>query len=272
MAGAITEQRFNVACADGANLAAWVEGDGPTALLLISGLGGTAGFWADTSRVLSRQFKVLRFDQRGIGASTRGRAVCSIAQLAEDCLAVLDAAAVERCVVLGHSTGGCIAQVLATIAPRRASALILSASWLSPSRYMDALFRARRDLLATMPEVYAASAALLSYPPSWLEANWSIFEASVATAPRLQGARDVVRERIDALLSFDGRAEAGALDLPVLVLGARDDAIVPAFLQQALDTALPNSRLVLLEDGGHFYPVSRPDAFSAKVADWIGEL
>lgn len=272
MTGAITERRVDVALADGANLTAWVQGDGPTVLMLISGLGGTGGFWADTSRILSRHFTVLRFDQRGIGASTRGEAACSIAQLAEDCLAVLDAAGIERCVVLGHSTGGCIAQVLATIAPRRVRALILSASWLSPSRYMDALFRARRELLATMPEVYAASAALLSYPPQWLEANWSIIEASVATAPRTQAAREIVRERIDALLSFDGRAEAGALDLPVLVLGARDDAIVPAFLQQALDTALPNSRLVLLEDGGHFYPVSRPDAFTAEVADWIAEL
>lgn len=272
MTEAMAEQRFDVALPDGATLSAWVDGDGPTTFLLISGLGGSASFWAETSRVLSRQFRVVRFDQRGIGKSTRGDAACSIARLAQDCLAVLDAIDVDRCVVLGHSTGGCIAQVLATIAPQRTSALILSASWLAPSRYMDALFRARRDILETLPETYAASAALLSYPPAWLEANWPVFERSVAAAPGSDSARRVVRERIDALLAFDGSADAAALGLPVLVLGARDDAIVPSFLQQGLDKALPNSRLVLFEDGGHFYPVSRPDAFTAEVVDWIEGL
>ena len=85
-------------------------------------------------------------------------------------------------------------------------------------------------------------------------------------------ARQVVAERIDALLSFDGSADIAALTLPTLVLGARDDMIVPAFLQEDLAAALPGARKILLDSGGHFFPVSRPDAFTAQVAEWIGEL
>ena len=81
-----------------------------------------------------------------------------------------------------------------------------------------------------------------------------------------------MRERIDALLSFDGSADIAALTMPVLVLGARDDMIVPAFLQEDLATALPGARKILLDSGGHFFPVSRPDAFTAKVVEWIGGL
>ena len=262
---------FSVTTPDGAVLQAFAEGEGP-ALLLVSGLGGTAGFWKSNTATLARSFRVIRFDQRGIGASTRGSAPCTIDQLALDCLSVLDAAGVERAVLLGHSTGGCIGQALARSAPERLGGLILSATWLKPSHYMSALFGARGAILAENPQAYAATAVLISYPPAWLEANWSVYEAAIAAAPVSAEARQVVRERIDALLSFDGSADIAVLTMPVLVLGARDDMIVPAFLQEDLATALPGARKILLDSGGHFFPVSRPDAFTAKVVEWIGGL
>ncbi|KPF67645.1 alpha/beta hydrolase [Bosea sp. AAP35] len=262
---------FTVTTADGAVLQAFSEGQGPV-LLLVSGLGGTAGFWKSNAATLARSFRVIRFDQRGIGASTRGTAPCTIDQLAQDCLSVLDAAGVARAVMLGHSTGGCIGQALGTMAPERLDGLILSAAWLKPSHYMSALFGARRSILDENPQAYAATAVLISYPPSWLEANWAVYEAAIAAAPISAEARQVVRERIDALLSFDGSAEIGSLSMPTLVLGARDDMIVPSFLQEDLAEALPGARKILLDSGGHFFPVSRPDAFTAKVVEWIGEL
>jgi aminoacrylate hydrolase len=262
---------FTVRTPDGAVLKAHAEGEGP-ALLLVSGLGGSAGFWADPAATLSRSCRVIRFDQRGIGASTRGQAPCSIDQLALDCLSVLDAAKAARAVVLGHSTGGCIGQALAKLAPERIDGLILSATWLKPSRYMTGLFGTRRAILAENPKAYAATAALLSYPPAWIEANWDVYEKAVAGAPDSSEARQVVRERIDALLAFDGSADVAALVMPVLVLGARDDMVVPAFLQEELAAALPGARKTMLDTGGHFFPVARPDAFTATVAEWMGEL
>jgi len=266
------EQSFTATTPDGAVLQAWSQGEGPTTLLLVSGLGGTGGFWKGTSATLSSQFRILRFDQRGIGASSRGTAPCTIDQLARDCVAVLDAAGVDRCVFLGHSTGGCIGQALARIAPDRIAGMILSATWLKPSRYMNGLFGTRRDILDIAPQAYAATASLLAYPPAWLEANWQVYETGMANAPLTPEAQQVVRERIDALLSFDGSAGVASLGLPILVLGARDDMIVPAFLQEELAQALPGARTVLLDTGGHFFPASRPDAFTAKVAEWVTGL
>lgn len=262
---------FTVSTPDGAILQAKSQGSGPV-LLLVSGLGGTAGFWSGTAAALARSFRVISFDQRGIAASTRGTAACTIDQLALDCFAVLDAAGVERAVVLGHSTGGCIGQAMARIDGGRIDGLILSATWLRPSRYMSSLFGSRRSLLEANPHAYAATSVLMGYPPAWIEANWGTYETAVAAAPVTQQAQQVVRERIDALMSFDGSADVGALVMPVLILGARDDMIVPAFLQEELAAALPGSRKTLLDTGGHFFPVARPDAFTANVAEWIGEL
>lgn len=260
---------LQVPTADGALLQVTVTGSGPP-LLLVSGLGGTAAFWAGNVAAFARAFRVIRLDQRGIGSSTRGHAVCDIDLLARDCIAVLDAAGADKAVLLGHSTGGCIGQSLARQAPDRLAGLILSATWLRAGNYMQALFRTRRAILDKDPAAYAASASLLAYPPAWLEANWASYEAAVAKAPVSATARQVVAERIDALLAFDGSAGARALTMPTLVIGARDDMIVPFFLQQQLAAALPNAAMAVLDDGGHFFPVSRPAAFADAVQSWLG--
>lgn len=262
---------FERTTADGATLQIFAEGRGRT-LLLVTGLSGTAAFWKNIAATLARSFRVIRFDQRGIEGSTRGSAACTIDQLARDCVEVLDEAGVEGAVVLGHSTGGCIAQSLARQAPDRVEGLILSGSWLKPSRYMTGYFGARRDILDKDPQAFAASSVLCAYPPAWIEANWHVFEAALAAAPKTPQAQTVMRERIDALLAFDGAAQADELTMPILVLGARDDMVVPAFLQDELAAALPGSHKAILETGGHLFPASRPDAFTSTVADWIGRL
>ncbi|WP_186416918.1 alpha/beta fold hydrolase [Bosea sp. CS1GBMeth4] len=262
---------FRARLPDGAVLRALSQGQGRP-LLLVSGLGGNAAFWDDNAATLARSFRVLRLDQRGIGASSRGTARCTIDQLAQDCLAVLDAAGIERATILGHSTGGCIGLSLARQAPERLDGLILSGSWLRQNRYMSALFETRLAILDQHPRAYAATAALMAYPPVWLEAHWNVYERAVAGAPDTPEAKQVVRERIDALRSFDGSGWAGEIDRPALILGARDDMIVPAFLQDELAAAMPGARKTLLDSGGHFFPISRPDAFTANVAEWIGGL
>jgi aminoacrylate hydrolase len=257
---------------DGARLAVMSEGEGPD-MLLVSGLGGTAGFWSPTIPGLARRFRVTRFDQRGIESSSRGSAACNIDQLARDCLAVMDAMSITSPTLVGHSTGGAIGQALARIAPDRVQALVLSATWLKPSNYMSALFGARRRILELDPLVYAGTGAVLGYAPAWLESNWGAYEAAIAKAPESEDAQRVVRERIDALLAFDGSAWISSLSCPTLVLGARDDAIVPAFLQEELAAALPAHREVILyPDGGHFFPATRTEEFVSDVAAFAQRL
>lgn len=257
---------FAVDLPDGARLSGVSDGTGP-ALLLVSGLGGAAGFWAPAVPALAARFRVIRFDQRGIAGATRGTAAVDVDQLARDALAAADAAGADRFALLGHSTGGCIGQAVERMAPDRLDALILSASWPGRSRYMQALFASRLDMLRRDPGLYAAASALMSYAPEWLEDNWPAFDAAVAKAPTGDAVR-VVEERIAALMAWDG-AGAAPSTAPTLVLGAEDDMIVPAFLQRRLAAARPGSTLTMLPDGGHFYPVSRTGAFCAAIIDWL---
>ena len=241
---------------DGAQLATYREGRGTT-VLLVSGLGGTAGFWSPLIAHKKDQWDMITLDQRGIGQSTRGHAQVSIRQLADDCLRVLDAYDVETCVMFGHSTGGVITQDLALRHPERIKAIILSGSWLKPHPYIEALFKQRLALLEHVPEAYQVFGAMMGYAPDWLCDHWSVYEQAITSTPRKHDQVTVIRERIGALLDFNGEKGARNLNLPALVLGARDDAIIPSPLQQDLYAALPNARLEVLDAGGHFFPITR---------------
>jgi len=208
---------------DGAEIAVHVDGDGRD-LLLVSGLGGTAAFWEPVVAPLrERGFRVIRFDQRGIGASTRGAGAVDIDRLAQDSLAVLEHAGSARALLLGHSTGGVILQAMALAEPARIAGVVLSGSWLRPNRYMAELFRSRLAILRIAPREYAAMVAFLGYPADWLEANWPRYEAMLAAAPMTPVQQDVVAERIEAILRFDRSGEVGRIALPVLIQGAEDD-------------------------------------------------
>ncbi|WP_222134601.1 alpha/beta fold hydrolase, partial [Bordetella pertussis] len=80
----------------------------------------------------------------------------------------------------------------------------------------------------------------------------------------------VVRERIAALLAYDRLDDLPGLDAPALVLGARDDQIVPFALQQQLARVLPGAQLRPLEHGGHFFPIVRGADYVAALLDWFG--
>jgi aminoacrylate hydrolase len=256
--------------ADQAVIEATVEGSGPD-LLLVSGLSGSAAFWAPVAERLRTRFRVIRFDQRGIGASARGDAPCTIEQLAADAGNVLRDLGAGPALLVGHSTGGCIVQALARAEPGLVAGLVLSGSWLRPSRYMTGLFRARLALLHAAPREYAAMSALLGYPPDWLEEHWEQFQRAVAGAPVEDAARRVVAERIEALLGFDGSSWSGTIAAPRLVIGAADDAVVPAFLQRELAEAMPGCATRFLPDGGHFFPVTRTGPFVAALEEWWGQ-
>jgi len=102
-------------------------GEGP-AVLLVAGQGMTAAGWWATIPALARSFRVIAFDNRDTGRSSRLPWPYSVAQLAHDAVAVLDAAGEERAHMYGISLGSLVAQEVALQHPDRVQALVLGAS------------------------------------------------------------------------------------------------------------------------------------------------
>ena len=112
------------------------------ALFLIPGLGGSAAFWDEIAPALAQRFKVIVMDHRGAGRSERPEQSYSVELLARDAVDVLDHFQIARAHIVGHSTGGAIAQVLAIDYPDRVNRIVLSGSWAKPD---DAIPSAVRD-------------------------------------------------------------------------------------------------------------------------------
>src|ERR1700704_3364416 len=105
------------------------SGAGPP-LLLIMGMSGTALHWGEPFlELLRRDFELIAYDHRGVGASTRLEGEVTIAQMAEDASALLSALEVESAHVLGISMGGMIAQELALNHPEQVRTLTLGCTY-----------------------------------------------------------------------------------------------------------------------------------------------
>lgn len=255
---------------DGASICYWETGEGHP-LLLVSGLGGLASFWDMQKGPLSSRYRVITYDHRGAGKSSRSQISYSVQQMTSDALSVLNATGVDKAIVIGHSTGGCIGLSLALDHQRRVRTLISSSSWAEPDPYFKTLFEFRRYVLNIDLAAYVRSGSILQYPPAWISANKSEVEAIEA---RLLGdgldAR-VIASKIDAILAFDRISELDAIRCPTLVTAASDDVICPSYLSSRMSSQIAGSAFALLE-GGHFCPRTNPAQFNAAVSSFLNAV
>ncbi len=254
---------------DGGGLYYEVHGTGPP-LVLISGLSGLASFWSPHLAALTERYQVVVHDHRGTGSSSRPTDGTSIAQMADDVLRLMDHLGLERASLIGHSTGGAIGQTLALDHPERIERLVLSGSWCAADDYFRRLFALRSEILKTVgPESYVRAGALFLYPPAWQAQNPAALAEEERRILDRFPAREIVLARIAAILRFDRREDLGRVRSPTLVIGARDDLVVPPYLCEDLGRRIPGAKTVILPTGGHFFPRVAAEEFRRQVLSFL---
>lgn len=257
--------------ADGGALAFSETGAG-TPLVLISGLGGLASFWNGFAAICAPHFRVVTYDHRGVGGSSSLDGATSIAAMRDDLLGLLDHLGIEKAAILGHSTGGAIAQRLAIDHPGRVSRLVLSATFARPCAYMRRLFDGRLDLLDRLGiDAYRRHAVTLLNAPYWLDANDALVEAELAAAAGRSKPADaaVIRERMLAVLGHDAQDDLYRIACPTRVVVAEDDIVTPAYLSRRLADGITGADLVTLPRGGHYAMRAEPELYRDAVLDFL---
>ncbi len=247
------------------------EGDGPP-LLLIAGLGGRQSFWAALKPRLTPGFRVLTFDHPGCGESEAPRADLSVADLAALVVVLFDRREIDSALVVGHSMGGAIAQVLALDHASRVSSLVLSSTWAKSDPYFERAFAQRRELLQGLgKEAYARAQCLAVLPPAFVAESPE--EAADFERAAVAGAAPdrIVLARIAALLAFDRAADLGRIDCPTLAFACRDDLVVPPHMSRDLATRIPGAIVSELSTGGHFAPLIVADAYGEALQPFLTE-
>jgi pimeloyl-ACP methyl ester carboxylesterase len=165
VSGRAVRDGMAVARVDGVELVHERRGEGPV-VLLIAGTGGSAAEWVpEAVDVFAERFTVIRYDQRGTGQSPGTPGPYSTRGLARDALGLLDALAVDRAHVIGHSMGGRVAQWLALDAPGRVASLTLASS--GPGEY-PGQFDDGRAMMRGIP-LRAATCMIEEGYEAWLE-------------------------------------------------------------------------------------------------------
>jgi aminoacrylate hydrolase len=244
---------------------------GATTVLLSSGLGGSASFWAPQLEALRKRFGILLYDHRGTGRSVRELTEPhSVEAMAADMRLVMDAAKVKQAHIVGHAAGGLAGLALALKSPKRVGKLVVVNGWSQPDPHIARCFEARIALLRKSGKrAYVRAQPIFLYPAAWISENTARLDAEEEHMVKGFPSIDVMLERIDALLAFEIDAKLPKIMAPVLVSAAADDMLVPVTCSKRLAARLPNATLDITPWGGHAMSVTDPDVFNSTLVEFL---
>ncbi|MFN0093383.1 MAG: alpha/beta fold hydrolase [Dehalococcoidia bacterium] len=241
-------------------------------LLMIMGLGGDLQAWLRVAPVLARHYRVITYDNRGAGRSSSPDKPYSIAGMANDAAALLDALGIEKAHVLGFSMGGYIAQELALQHPRKVEKLILLSTAASIEGYIrrivHGMVAVRRTNLSR--EGWVRYQAPYLYSPELLDDDVRAEEAIRANLANEwpQGDHAFIRQ-CDAILAWDAKDRVAGIKNQALVAVGGDDVLVPPRNSERLAKKLPNATLKTLP-GAHVGVLENPKEYVETFLAFLG--
>jgi 3-oxoadipate enol-lactonase len=247
-------------------------GSGPP-VLLIMGLGLSGGAWWRTVPVLAERLDVITFDNRGVGRSRAQLPAFTTEAMADDAVAVLDAAGVDRAHVYGISLGGMVAQQMALRHRERVRALVLGAThaggpfvqW--PDYEVLAFFRKR---LSMGQEEGAWGSVPFNYGERCRTEHPERIEEDIAQRLAHPFPAQAYRAQMWAASLHNCHGRLDRIEAPTLVVHGTDDRVIPVENGRVLASRIPGARLLELEDTGHLYPTEAPNV-DETIAEFLSE-
>lgn len=260
---------------NGERVAYGERGEGPV-MLLIHGFPSSGRLnYARLIPLLPAERRIIAVDLAGLGFSSRKRAGSfDLRSQASRLVDVLDALDGGRCVVVGSSMGGAVAQQLALLAPERVEALVL----LAP---LDAGERPGRGAIAfgsvlglfllgaKLPVVSAQVRARLARPDGGFSADWTRADALKASA--FAGRRGTVRSALKVLRDITNapRPDISQIKQPTLIVRGGRDWAVPARVGTGIAGKISGARLVTIAGAGHSLAREHPRAVAEAIGDFL---
>lgn len=252
-----------------------VEGKGKETVLLIMGLGGRAADWGERfPEQLAERYRVVRMDNRGTGSSTASDEPFTLEDLAADAVKVLDAVDAARAHVVGVSMGGMIAQLVGLEHASRCRSLVLLSTHFGglevvpPTPQALELFQPPRG---TTPEAITRRSMITLTAPGFARARPDVIEDLVRAAVREPTSRRVFSTQLNAILASDRSSRLADLRVPTLVVHGDKDLLIPVDNGRSLAARIPGSRLVILDDCGHFPASEKAEPLADLVLGFFAE-
>jgi 3-oxoadipate enol-lactonase len=236
-------------------------------VILLHGFPLDHTIWEPTVLEMHSEARIIQPDLRGFGLSDAPQGIYSMKQLADDLLGLMDALAIEKALLAGHSMGGYAALSFARAYPERLAGLALICSHASADTAEQQENRRKQadELLRLGPKPLAdRMTPMLSADHQYHAEIYRIILRNKPTgmAAALRG----MAERSDSTELLP------AIDVPSLVVAGLDDQFIPVERARAVAAALPNAELVELAGAGHLAMMEKPVEVASALDKLVLEI
>jgi 3-oxoadipate enol-lactonase len=243
------------------------KSNGPVVVLSHS-LCTTLSMWDEQMGFLETDFRVLRYDTRGHGASDAPNGAYTLEQLGHDLIGILNSLGIEKVIFVGLSMGGMIGQSVALNYPDRIEKIILSSTaavmgeQLQPV-WQDRISRAQNlgmsSLVTEILDRWFTPGYLELKPPSVDRIRQQILATPVAG---FVGCSEAIRH-------LDYLEHLGNIDIPTLIIVGEDDPGTPVAFSQAIHDHIAGSKLQIIPAVRHLCNIEKPDIFNKVLLDFL---
>jgi 3-oxoadipate enol-lactonase len=247
-----------------------LEGAGPETIVLINGLADDLTTWfGQVPDFLAAGYRVLRFDNRGIGKSGRPTGPYTTAQMARDAKALVDSLKITDFHLVGVSMGGMISQEYALAYQSDLRSLSLCCTYAAPGPFASRMFKLWQDMAPVMgvPTVMR-DVTLWAFTQDFFltqEPTLKEFEAAMAA---LDMPVEAYLAQLNAIQVHDTRARLNNITVPTMVLAGADDILIPMNLSQELHSLIPGAAFATAK-GGHAFLWEFPQPFNEAVLKFV---
>jgi 3-oxoadipate enol-lactonase len=246
----------------------WDEQGTGAPLLLMMGLSYPSYMWHRSRPVLRERYRTIAFDNRGIGQSDVPPGTYSIALMASDAAAVLDAAGVENAHVFGVSMGGMIAQEFALQYPKRVRSLILGCATAGGPHAVPAEPAAIQTLMrqemtpeeskeAIIPFIYDA-ATLRERIDEDMAIRMKWYPTPRGYAGQLQG-----------ILGWEAYSRIQKITAPTLIIHGETDRLIPPANAKLISGRIAGAKVVLIPHASHIFETDQPGAAHRAILEFL---
>jgi pimeloyl-ACP methyl ester carboxylesterase len=240
------------------------KGSGDLPLVFLHYWGGSSRTWRHVTTVLAKAYRTLAVDHRGWGRSDAPASGYGLADLAADAQGVIEALGLGRYILVGHSMGGKVAQLMASRRPRGLRGLVLVAP--SPPSPMKMPAEAREMMANAYSSREAVEAALdttLTAKALSPEDRAQVIEDSLRGAPQAK----VAWPRSTSL--EDITRQVSAINVPTIVIaGDLDRVDSVATLRSEVLSRIPHALLHVVPDTGHLSMLESPEILARLISDF----
>ncbi len=255
-------------------------------IVLVHGFGAKKEYWVGQFEPLKKHFRVVRFDNRGAGKSDRLNELFTMEMFANDIKGLMDALDLKKAHIIGWSLGGMMAQVFAIRYPEKVNKLILINTlpyWPSVDdagikMYVDSRIASYEATLKD-PEKAFFDHASMSYTRKFIK---KMRENQTQKFFNLFTTDDLIKmNSIDISTPQDLKNQANALknfnildQLPriknqTLIIAAAQDRQTPLSMNEKIQAAIPNSKLLAIEEAGHRSPMEKAPEINDQIIKFL---